>query len=209
MSKTQSAKKPEADLQRISRNFDAFRKLCESLGDRSQSVLAMVDELSTRLAMAPASAKEQYHAAWPGGLVEHSLNVCKLALKLNELYSSNIPRESVILASLFHDLGKVGDLKNDYYEDQDSDWHRERGNFYKISETIQRMPASHRGLYLLQAFGIKLTQDEWIAIATNEGLSFEGNGYYSMHEPQLALIVQHADRMACEREKTATQVKGV
>jgi hypothetical protein len=192
----------EDQLKKIATNFDLFRKLCQTkLGDRSGVVLSMLDKIGTRLAMTPASSRTQYHAAWAGGLVEHSLNVCKLALKLNEVYGGKCSQESLVISSLFHDLGKVGDLEQDLYLDQDSDWHRERGEVYKLNYDIQKMPTSHRSVYLLQAFGIRLSEDEWIAIMLNDGQYFEGNSYYSMHEPTLALIVHHADRMACDSEK--------
>lgn len=54
------------------------------------------------------------HLCKEGGLAEHSLNVCKIAIKLAEtLDYKNV--ESVIISSLLHDYGKVGDYGKQYY----------------------------------------------------------------------------------------------
>tara|TARA_R110002126_G_scaffold53905_1_gene145992 strand:+ start:1223 stop:1816 length:594 start_codon:yes stop_codon:yes gene_type:complete len=188
--------------EKIEKNYKLFVTLCNKLGDRSEPINKMIEHLDERLAFSPASSRLAFHAAYPGGFIEHSLNVLRNARKLNDIYEFNIPLDSLIVASLFHDLGKVGDLNEPLYLDQDSDWHREKlGQMYKINENIQKMPNAERGLWLLQHFGVKLTLDEWIAIRTNDGPIAEENRVYAMCEPKLAIIVHQADRMACEQEK--------
>lgn len=189
------------DIERIEKNYKIFLGLIDKLGDRKEPVMAMVEHLGDRLVTAPASSRTEYHAAYMGGLVEHSLRVLQNARKLNEVYEMNIPIESLIMACLFHDLGKAGDLNESLYLDQESNWHRERGMMYTVNKNIQKMPNAERGLFLLQHFGVKLTMDEWVAIRTNDGQYTDDNKYYSMAEPDLALIVHHADRMACQQEK--------
>jgi hypothetical protein len=190
--------------ERIEKNYKLYVSLCEKLGDRSENILALIEHLGERLLLAPASSRTEYHAAYPGGLIDHSLRVLKNARALNDVYDLNLPLESIIMAALFHDFGKVGDLEQDLYLDQDSDWHREKlGQMYKVNKEIQKMPNAERGLWLLQHFGVKLTLDEWIAIRINDGAYSDDNKYYSMSEPDLALIIQQADRMACQQEKAA------
>lgn len=60
---------------------------------------------------APASTK--FHLNTDGGLVEHSLNVCKVALriretmiKLDSTLEATLPKESIIIAALLHDVCK-------------------------------------------------------------------------------------------------------
>ena len=149
--------------QKIKKNYDIFLKLCGSLGDRSAGVLKFVEYFGTRLAMCPASSKTQYHNAFPGGLIDHSLRVLANAHKIAQLYSDDIPKDSLILSALFHDIGKVGDLENDYYLHQDSNWHRERGMMYKHNDKLVYMTSADRGLFLLQHFDVKLTEDEWLS----------------------------------------------
>jgi hypothetical protein len=190
------------DIDTITSNYELFLKMCLKLGDRSESVVAMVDHMGERLLMAPASTKLSFHCAHPGGLVEHSLNVLRNLKKLTKAYDVAVPVESMIIVSLFHDWGKVGDLEEAYYLEQDSDWHREKlGQMYKVNEDMQSMPNAERGLWLMQHFGVKLSLDEWIAIRTNDGQGVDENKPYFGSEPTLALLLQHADQMATKQEK--------
>jgi hypothetical protein len=166
--------------------------------------MSLVDHLGARLVMCPASSRKQYHAAYPGGLVEHSLHVFANARKLVGLYELDVPLQSLIISCLFHDIGKVGDLDKDYYVEQTNNWRVENyGEVYFTNPNIQWMPSSERGLWLLQHFGVKLSNDEWIAIRCNDGMYTDENRPYAMKEPRLALVVHHADRIACEQEKIA------
>jgi 23S rRNA maturation-related 3'-5' exoribonuclease YhaM len=61
---------------------------------------------------APASTK--FHLNYEGGLLEHSMNVCDLALELRDLMFKKkdglrdaLPKESVIIAALLHDVCKA------------------------------------------------------------------------------------------------------
>ena len=61
-----------------------------------------------------APASSAFHLNRDGGLVEHSLNVCNVALKLRESMvdmdgslAMELPKDSVIIASLLHDACKA------------------------------------------------------------------------------------------------------
>jgi len=191
----------------IEKNFAMFVNLCTKLGERSAAASALVEAISARLATAPASSRTQYHAAYPGGLVDHSLRVLNNARKINETFKMGLTNESMIIACLFHDLGKAGDLDAEYYIQQDDAWRQNKlGEMYKINEAMQKMPNAERGLWLLQHFCVKLTIDEWIAIRINDGQYVSENKYYAMHEPPLAVVVHMADRLACEQEKEKKSV---
>lgn len=186
--------------ERIEKNWNTFTALCKKCGDRTPSVMAMIEHLGERLVLAPASSKQQYHDAHPGGLVDHSLKVLLKARALNEAYQTNLSSESLIISCLFHDLGKVGDLTEDYYLPQTDDWRREKlGEVYTYNEKVQRMPNSERGLWIMQHFGVKLSMAEWLAIRLNDGQYVDENRPYKMHEPTLALVVHQADRMAVHK----------
>lgn len=192
----------ELTPEQIAENFDKFRSFMEKLGDRSAPALALVDHLGERLAMCPASSRKEYHAAFPGGLVDHSLRLLSNALKLCKTFNWEVPKDSLIIGCLLHDLGKVGDHERDYYLPQDSDWHREKlGEMYKHNKEILYMTVPDRGVWLCQHFGLKLTQDEWLAIKLNDGQYAEENAPYKMKEPLLADIVHLADYISCKQEK--------
>lgn len=192
----------ELTPEQIAENFDKFRSFMEKLGDRSAPALALVDHLGERLAMCPASSRKEYHAAFPGGLVDHSLRLLSNALKLCKTFNWEVPKDSLIIGCLLHDLGKVGDHERDYYLPQDSDWHREKlGEMYKHNKEILYMTVPDRGVWLCQHFGLKLTQDEWLAIKLNDGQYADENAPYKMKEPLLADIVHLADYISCKQEK--------
>jgi hypothetical protein len=186
----------------IAANFDKFRSLCERLADRSTAALALVDHFAERLALCPASGRKEYHLAEPGGLVDHSLRVLGNAMKLCKAFEYNLPKDSLIIACLFHDIGKLGDLEQEYYLPQDSDWHRDKlGEMYKHNKDIKYMTVPHRGVWLCQHFGLKLTQDEWLAIMLNDGWVLQENKAYCLKEGTLVSVVQTADYLATKHEK--------
>lgn len=186
----------------IAANFDKYRSFMEKLGDRSEAALALVDHLGERLALCPASSRKEYHNAFPGGLVEHSLRVLTNALKLCKTFSWDLPKESLIIGALLHDMGKVGDHEQDYYIPQDSDWHRDKlGEMYKHNKSMQYMTVPDRGVWLCQHFGLKLTQAEFLAIKLNDGQYDETNAPYKMKEPRLADVIHIADVISTKQEK--------
>lgn len=122
--------------EQIESNFNKFRALCEKLGDRSEAALKMVDDIGERLAVCPASAKKEFHNAFPGGLVDHSLRVLQNAMILTKAFGWKVPKESLIIGCLFHDLGKLGDHKDDYYVAAEP-WRAEKlGEMYSYNREI-------------------------------------------------------------------------
>ena len=187
----------EKTTERINKDWEQFRHFSNKLGERTEAVNKMLDYFESRLPFCPASSKKDYHLAETGGLINHSLRVLSNLLKLNKTFNTNFSNESMILVSLFHDLGKVGDLENNFYLPQSSEWHREKlGQYYEINTNMSYMTTSHQTMFLLQYFGVKLTSDEWISIAI-----CDGDEKYNMKECKLALFLGMADRWACEQEK--------
>lgn len=185
----------------IEHNFMKYRSLCEKLGDRSPAVLALVDHFGERLALCPASGKKNYHLSIPGGLVDHSMRVLHNALTLVKAFGWQLPKESLIIAALFHDLGKVGDLDNDYYVPAEQ-WRAEKqGELFTYNPDIKFMSNPHRSIFLCQHFGIKLTTDEMLAILLNDGFVVEENKAYCLKEPLLAHVIMTADIIATRQEK--------
>jgi hypothetical protein len=186
----------------IEANWKKMLKLLGKLGDRSEPALAMVDALGERLALCPASAKRDFHNAFPGGLVEHSLRVLGNAMKLTSAFDWTIPRDSLIIGTLFHDLGKVGDVDNDYYLPQTDSWRIEKlGEEYTHNQKMQYMTVPDRSIFLCQHFGLKLNQDELLAIKLNDGFVVQENKAFCLKEPLLAHVVMTADYIATMQEK--------
>lgn len=58
-------------------------------------------------------AGKQYHHAYLGGLLEHSVDVCQLALSM-ALTMDNVDKDLVIAGSLLHDIGKIREISQGY-----------------------------------------------------------------------------------------------
>lgn len=177
--------------------------MCKHVGEnRVEAVQELCDHFGERLALAPASSRLEHHNAFPGGLVDHSIRVLVNARSISKALNIQLPTESLVLCALFHDLGKVGNETEDYYVPQDSDWHRDKlGEMYKTNKNMQYMTIPHRGLYLLQHFGVTLNQDEYIGIMVHDGQHCPENKPYSMQEPMLASVLIMADFSATKQEK--------
>ena len=174
-------------------------------GERSAAAVNVAESLGTRLAVCPASSRRDYHSAYTGGLVEHSLRVLRNAATLNSTFDWNLPKESLIIGSLFHDWGKVGDDVNDYYVPQTDQWRIDKlGEVYAINKNCQYMTVPDRGVWLCQRFGLKLTIDETLAIRLNDGQYVEENRPYRLKEPLLALAIHMADMISMQEEKAGT-----
>ena len=182
-------------------------------GDRKEKLLEMYKYFEDRMSVAPASGKAAYHNAMVGGYVEHVLHVTELALQIKELWKSNgatinFTDEELIFAALHHDLGKVGDLDKDYYIPQDSEWHRKnRGEIFKHNPDLQYMTVTDRAIYLLNHFGIQMSEWEYIGLRLTDGLYEEANkSYYMSYNPDwslksnIAYILHQADSMATHIE---------
>jgi hypothetical protein len=177
--------------------------------ERFQKVEALHEFFAERLIIMPASSKEDFHCCYPGGYLDHVHNVITSIMHMTKVLKDmggevNFTQEEAIFAAMHHDLGKVGDLNHPYYVPQDSDWHYERGQRYKINPDLPFMSIQDRSLYLLQHFDIEMSQKEWTAIRVHDGLFVEGNKPYfisysnPVHMPvsNLQYVLHMADWMA-------------
>tara|TARA_Y100000310_G_scaffold270538_1_gene284425 strand:- start:521 stop:973 length:453 start_codon:yes stop_codon:yes gene_type:complete len=112
-----------------------------------------------------------------------------------------------------HDLGKVGDLENDYYVPNDSEWHRKnQGKIYNHNPNLHYMTVSDRSIWLLNQFDIKISEVEHLGIKLTDGLYDKANEPYLityLEENQLSWnlphIVHQADMMASRIENESNK----
>ncbi len=123
---------------------------------------------------APASTR--YHGAYPGGLLEHSLNVydclCDYLARprVRDVYGLEFSEESVAIVALLHDMCKV----NFYVEStrnvkENGQW--KAVPYYTIDD---QLPYGHgeKSVYIVSGY-MRLTRDEAFAIRYHMG--FSGN----------------------------------
>ena len=199
----------------IQENWQQLRDLITDTfeGERLEKLNEMYDYFEDRMIIAPASGKEHYHNAHVGGYVEHVLHVTDCAVQLKKVWEDNnatinFSDEELIFAALHHDLGKVGDMNNDYYVPQESEWHRKnQGSIFTHNSKLQYMTVTDRAIYILNQFGILMTEWEYVGLRLTDGLYEEANkSYYISYNPDwslksnIAYILHQADSMATHIE---------
>lgn len=201
--------------EQIQERYEKFMSFVKA-DSRSEKLLAMYEDFGQELVLAPASGRTHFHNAFPGGFVDHTVRVVETALELSVVYKKmggtvDYTKQELIFAALHHDLGKLGNpAEGPHYIDQDSDWHRRQGSMYKHNENIQYMKVPDRALYLLQKYGIEVTQKEWLGIKLSDGIYDDGAKSYLISyipnamKTNLPRIIHWADHMSsqCENDNS-------
>ena len=198
---------------------DQFEKLMKIAKDsftakRFKKIEKLYEHFAERIVAAPASGKQHYHNCYPGGYLDHVHNVIAGTVTIAKAMKAmnvemDFTREEAIFAAMHHDFGKLGDLDHPYYIEQDSNWHRKRGELYTFNPELVYMPVTDRSLYLLQNAGIEMTDKEWKAIKVSDGLYDESNKPYFIsyqYPPQpfhtnLHYVVHFADHISTIGER--------
>ena len=176
---------------------------------RKESLTKMYESLAEKICTAPASSHSTRHNCFPGGYIDHVNRVVKCAIELYNTWTNlgantnTFTLEEVVFAAINHDLGKIGSVEEDYYIPNDSKWHVERGQIYKINPKLNYMKVPDRSVYTLQQHGIVFSENEYLAIKLHDGLYAKGNESYLMAgQPEFALktdlpiLLHHADHLA-------------
>ncbi len=150
---------------------------------------------------APASTR--FHGSYPGGLVEHSLNVYDCLKdyierpRVQEVYELKADPESIAIVALLHDVCKVNCYKPGTRNVKGPDGVWKQVPSYDYNDNL---PYGHgeKSVYIINGF-IRLTRDEAFAIRYHMG--FSGNEDKrmigdSMEKFPLALALVTADMEA-------------
>lgn len=196
----------------IAKNFENLIKVIEThiSEPRRSKLVKLYNDLADRMMLAPASSHTTRHNCYPGGYVDHVLRVCDASIGLYDVWQTifksrmnSFTKEEMIFAALNHDLGKVGDLNEDYYIPNDSDWHVKRGQVYKINPKLTFMKVPDRSIFTLQQYGIEFSENEYLAIKLHDGLYSKGNESYLMGgapefslKTELPILLHHADHLS-------------
>ena len=199
----------------LKQNWDNLISLVSETfsGERKEKLLKMYEYFESRMMFTPGSGTAHFHNCFIGGYVEHVLHITKIARKLFVDYKElgahiDYTEEEVIFAALHHDLGKVGDLENDYYVPNDSKWHIEnQGKYYKRGKDLNFMTVTDRAIYLLNHFGITMSENEYLALRLTDGMYEEANKTYLMQyldenkvKSNLPILLHQADMLASRIE---------
>lgn len=144
-----------------------------------------------------APSSTQYHGSKEQGLLEHSINVTELMLKLNETEEfATADKESIIICGLFHDLGKSTYFNKPNYIP----------NFLKSGKLSDSKPYEHNkerlniphqvaSIHILGRY-TELTEEETFAILYHNGLYTPDGRAMVGSETKLMLLLHFADMWA-------------
>ena len=200
--------------EQIQKNYEKHLKIIDHyLTERKESVKSMIKHMEDTYIMAPASGKTWYHNAFPGGYVEHVNRVVEFAVKQMKLYAEmggeiDFTEEELVFAALFHDLGKLGDGDRPNYIPQTDKWRQDKlSEMYTYNPELDFMLIPDRSLFILQKFGIKVSQKEFLAIRCHDGVFDDANKAYffshvesSRQKTSIISILHTADFLASKVE---------
>ena len=182
------------EFEQVEENFTTFTDLCNKLGKRKEHAVALVEHFGERLASCPAATKSVFPGAYPGGLIEQNLKVLKNALALNSSFELGVKKTSILLCSLFRNIGFLGTKDDELMIEQESEWHRNTlSQMYKYNQHIDFMTPVDRTTFLLQEFGFALSRDEFLALRLS---GTRINEEYNMNEGKLGFLIYTASRLA-------------
>lgn len=152
-----------------------------------------------------APCSSQYHLSKPGGLLEHSLNVCNTMFKLDKALETHLPKRSIIVCGLLHDLGKMGDYhKPNYVENVLKSGKVSETKPYETNKDLLYIPHEVRSIAIAERF-IYLSEEEEHAVYYHNG-KYTHIGY-DLKETPLMLILHTAD-LWCSRVTECEEMKG-
>jgi hypothetical protein len=202
--------------EQIQANLEKFYSIIDEYisEPRKSKLIELYKQQEEILVLAPASSKAAFHNSFPGGYVDHINRVVDCALTVADSWLSKGARtetftqEELVFSALNHDLGKLGLDGKPRYIPNDSEWHvKNQGANYKPNAELPFLPVQDNSLFILQAAGIQLTVNEYIAIKIHDGLYDDGNKAYlisgqneSKLRSCLPLILHQADMMASRIE---------
>ncbi len=122
---------------------------------------------------APASTR--FHGSYPGGLVEHSINVYECLKdylsrpRVKELYNMDFSDETIAIVSLLHDICKVNIYKPGTRNVKDENGVWKQVPTYTFED---KMPYGHgeKSVYIINGY-MRLTRDEAFAIRYHMGFT--------------------------------------
>ena len=199
--------------------YSRFESLLEkhfSHESRYNNIMKFTEVFQDRILTAPASSRRHLYSAFMGGYLTHILLVYDIAMDMYDIwnkYSNQMlySQNSVAFVSLFHCIGKLGDMENLYYIPQTDEYRLDKyGEKYIINPKIQNMDVTDRTFWLLQKFNIEISDEEWLAIRLAAGMYKNSNKEYlspnltssdrDIIQTNLPILLHHSTNMACRME---------
>ena len=201
--------------EQIQKNYDKHLKIINHYLETNRAVQChnMIKHMEDTYVMAPASGKTWYHNAFAGGYVDHVNRVVEFAIAQHNLYEKmggtvDYTQEQLVFAALFHDLGKIGDGDRPNYIPQTDKWRQAKlSEMYTYNPDLDFMLIPDRSLFILQKFGVRVDQKEFLGIRCHDGVFDKANEAYffsnvesSRQKTALVSVLHTADFLASKVE---------
>lgn len=188
---------------------ERFKELL--LSTKRDGVEKVCDNLE-KLGFFEAPASTRFHLSIEGGLLEHSLHVCDMAVMLREQMvaknpelESKLPLESVILCGLLHDVCKAEIYKIGYRNKKNEETGKwESVPVYETDYTHFPIGHGEKSVIRLMSWGIQLSMEEMLAIRWHmsaweipfQSYESQGNLSAARDKSPLVTLLQCADMLA-------------
>ena len=199
------------------KNQQEFEALLRSTG--REGIEYVIEDLE-KDGFFEAPASSGHHLNIQGGLCQHSLNVCKAGLMIWEGLKTldpsgvnNVKRESVIIATLLHDVCKTDIYKRTVKKRKNKLGQWEDSEGYMVSYKDFPMGHGEKSVIMLLCSGLELHDDEMLAIRWHMGAwginmnSYEDQRNYDTARQKYPLcsIIQSADSLAAAIMETTSE----
>ena len=203
---------------------ELFRKELEGVTKLSEEDVDYLMEDLDNLGFFEMPASCRKHGSYEGGLAEHSLNVCRMAKMLRQQallmrpdLEKQLSEDSVVLASLLHDVCKAGIYQKVTRKQKNEIGMWETYTTYGVD--YSNLPVGHgeKSVIMLLRSGIDLSDDEILAIRWHMGgwdLPFQsqemiGSQNKARELTPLVTLVHAADALAADLlERPVRMVNG-
>ena len=192
-------------MENLKKKFQS--RLLETKREGMENVIKHLERLG--FFAAPASTK--FHLNVKGGLMQHSWNVCNTALMLRDQMilmkpelEAKLPVESVIIASLLHDVCKSNIYKDAILNRKNDQGYWEKVPGYEVDYSSLPLGHGEKSVIMLLTLGLKLTRDEMLAIRWHmtawdlafHSLEQKNNLQMARETAPLCTIIQTADGLS-------------
>ena len=153
-----------------------------------------------------APCSTSHHLSKEGGLAEHSMNVCNVALDLYGIWNPDIHSDSIIICSLLHDIGKMGQFGKPGYvpnmlkgrstkANPNPEPKQSESKPFKGNPELIFVDHEVRALSIISKY-IDLTEEEQLAILWHNGLYGPFKYEIQGKETPLYMLIHFADMWA-------------
>jgi hypothetical protein len=134
------------------------------------------EEFNNKLRIASAFTSEETGGAYEGSLIEHITRIAVIAFNINKILLDEVKanEKSLIKVCYLHQLSKaIMIVKNS------TDWEVKKGKHFTFKKDLPALKVGEYSLYICAKYGIKLTEEEYTAIASTDKENDDQTKYFS------------------------------